>query len=587
MLTRVVGVRTPERAVLDVVFLHGLNGDARHSWSRKGEDGFWPEWLADAVPEAAVWSVDYDAWSSGYRGYAMSLEDRAVNVLATLKARGISERPFVFVTHSMGGLIVKEALLDAAEGDTEFAAFAEAVRGVVFLGTPHNGSGLTKAVAALGKIYRGTAAVKDLERNSAHLRKIATRYRNWVHDTASGVRHLVFFETRPTKGVQVVDEGSADPGLPKVQPVGVDSNHIDICKPVDLEDMVYLRVLGLVKDIVASLNATPGPAEYPPNPVDHTRLAESVTPPEIYDYDVRQDGLFPLGVWSPARRLEPSRLLTEAVPADNRPVQSYIDRTALAAAVEARSRIASGATVYLTGFRIDHRESDETQYCRVYQAPSVYPEVLAIEDLRTRRPELFEECDRAIEHDVRDYLSTAVPSSLAVNLVVVSSENDELLCIERSTAVDSAVGWWTIGVFETMKQADPNRPGVSEDLYGLAARGLDEELGLQSRDYNPIQISWIGVYRPILRGHVVAVLKLRISKRELHARVRAAHSGYEHAAIDWLPLRPSLVLAFNQAARKVRSKRVGSTIEIDGRTWIEQSRLAVQEAWRFRNAIEN
>lgn len=325
----------------------------------------------------------------------------------------------------------------------------------------------------------------------------------------------------------------------------------------------------------------------PPNPTSRGKLAESTTSPEIFDYDVRQDGLFPLGVWSPARKLEPSRLLTETVPADNRPMQPYLDQTAFAAAVEARSRVASGATVYLTGFRIDHRESDETQYCRIYQAPSTYPEVLAIEDIRIQRPELFEECDRAIEHDVRDYLSMAVPSSLAVNLVVVSSENDELLCVERSAAVDSAVGWWTIGVFETMKQSDPNRPGAPEDLYGLAARGLNEELGLQPRDYNPIQISWIGIYRPILRGHVVAVLKLKISKEEVHARVRAAHSGYEHAAIDWIPLRLPLLQAFNQAARIIRPNKVGFAIELHGRTWIEQSRLAIQEAWRFRNAIEN
>lgn len=325
----------------------------------------------------------------------------------------------------------------------------------------------------------------------------------------------------------------------------------------------------------------------PPNPTGRGRLAESMTSPEIFDYDVRQDGLFPLGVWNPARKLEPSRLLTETVSAENRPMQPYLDQTVLAAAVEARSRIASGATVYLTGFRIDHRESDETQYCRVYQAPSTYPEVLAIEDLRIRRPELFEECDRAIQHDVRDYLSMAVPSSLAANLVVVSSENDELLCVERSAAVDSGVGWWTIGVFETMKQSDPNRPGATEDLYGLAARGLNEELGLQPRDYNPIQISWIGILRCILRGHVVAVLKLKISKEELHDRVRAAHSGYEHAAIDWIPLRPSLVQAFNQAAQVTPPNKVGFTIEVQGRTWIEQSRLAIQEAWRFRNAIEN
>lgn len=329
---------------------------------------------------------------------------------------------------------------------------------------------------------------------------------------------------------------------------------------------------------------------------DLTQHLEGLTPvrprpaaasPETFDYDVRQDGLFPLGVWSPARKLEPSRLITEILPADNRPMQPYLDPKAFAAAVEARSRTSSGATVYLTGFRIDHRESDDTQYCRIYQAPSIYPEVLAIEDLRIERPELFEDCDQAIERDVRDYLRMAVPSSLAVNLVAVSSENDELLCVERSAAVDSAVGWWTVGVFETMKQSDPNRPGASEDLYGLAARGLNEELGLQPNDYNSIQISWIGILRPILRGHVVAVLKLKISKEEVNARVRAAHSGYEHAVLGWIPLRPATVQMFNQAARIMRPGKVGSTIEVYGRTWIEQSRLAVQEAWRFRNSIEN
>jgi Caspase domain len=312
----------------------------------------------------------------------------------------------------------------------------------------------------------------------------------------------------------------------------------------------------------------------------------SATTAEILDYDLRQDGLFTLGVWSPARRLEPSRLLTEVISSDVRPIQPYVDHGTLTAAVEARSRRASGATVYLTGFNIDHRESDETQYCRIREAPSAYPEVLAIEDLRVQRPELFEDCDKAIEDDVRGYLSNAVPSSLAVNLVVVSAENDELLSVERSAATDSAVGWWTIGVFETMKQAEQNRPGSQEDLYGLAVRGLEEELGLRHGDYNPIQISWAGIYRPILRGHVVAVLKLRISKAEVHERARGAHSGYEHAAIDWIPLRRSLVQSFIQAERSFHLNKVGFTLEVMNRKWIDQTRLSVLEAWRFRNALD-
>jgi hypothetical protein len=315
--------------------------------------------------------------------------------------------------------------------------------------------------------------------------------------------------------------------------------------------------------------------------------ARSTTSAEIVDYDVRQDGLFALGIWSPARKLEPSRLLTDVIPTEARPVQPYIDHEALAAAVRERSKESSGATVYLTGFRIDHRESDETQYCRIRQAPSIYPEVLAIEDLRIRRPELFEGCDRAIERDIRDYLANPVPSSLAVNLVVVSSENDELLCVERSAATDSAVGLWTIGVFETMKQPESNRPGSPEDIYGLATRGLNEELGLQPSDYHSVQVSWIGIFRPILRGHVVAVLKLRIAKDEAHARARAAHSAYEHAAIDWIPLRRPLVQAFVQARRSVPPNFAGSTLEVDNRTWNDQARLGVLEAWRFRNVLDS
>jgi hypothetical protein len=319
----------------------------------------------------------------------------------------------------------------------------------------------------------------------------------------------------------------------------------------------------------------------------YDKVRSAIDSRRSFGFDVRNDGLYCLGEWSPARKLQPSRLITETSPREGRPRQSYLDRRVLANAVRECSREASGATLYMTGFRIDHRESDDTQYCRVRQAVSTYPEVLAIERLRIRRPDLFDDCDKAVEGDAGAYLSQAVPSSLAVNLVVFSSKNDELLCVERSAAVDSAVGWWTIGVFETMKQPDPNRPGSSEDFYGLAVRGLSEELGLQPGDYEAIQVSWVGIFRPILRGHVVAIVKLKISKEEAHARARAAHSGYEHAAIDWIPLRQSLVHAFIRAKSRTYPDKIGITLDVQHRTWIEQSRLGVLEAWRFRSALDD
>ncbi|MFI6302857.1 hypothetical protein ACIBCH_13375 [Amycolatopsis thailandensis] len=140
--------------------------------------------------------------------------------------------------------MVKEMLLHAADGRADYTEFATAARGVVFLATPHTGSDIvTKAVVkALSVVYRKTPAIDALERNSAHLRQLNTRYRNWAVHPATDIRHKIFYETRPTKGVQVVDAGSADPGIPVQTPIPVDADHIGICKPGVPGDLVYGQI---------------------------------------------------------------------------------------------------------------------------------------------------------------------------------------------------------------------------------------------------------------------------------------------------------------------------------------------------------
>lgn len=250
-MTEVFPVHNPEQAALDVVFIHGLDGDARKTWSREDRQSFWPQWLVDDIDDVAVWTVDYDAWSSAWRGRSMSLQDRTINLLAQLQNHSIGERALCFVTHSMGGLLAKDLLMHAAEGRTEFASFATVTKGVVFLATPHNGSGLTKAVQALSVLYRGTPAVEDLRRNAPYLRHLSDRYRDWVDEVK--IRNLVFFESHPTMGLWVVDEASANPGLPRVPPIPVDANHIDICKPLNRSSLVY----GQVRRFVTALHERP------------------------------------------------------------------------------------------------------------------------------------------------------------------------------------------------------------------------------------------------------------------------------------------------------------------------------------------
>lgn len=246
-MTEVFEINRPPAAELDVVFVHGLDGDARRSWVGPDGESFWPDWLSADIPEAAVWTVGYDAWSSGWRGRSMSLPDRAVNLLALLQNHDIGERPLCFVTHSMGGLLVKEMLLLSAEGRSNFRSVAKNIRGVVFLATPHTGSGVAKSIAALRQLYRSTPAVEDLERNGSHLRQLNDRYRDWVAET--GTATLVLYETRPTSGLRIVDESSSNPGIAHVRPIPVDADHVSICKPASRREVVYGQVRRFISDL--------------------------------------------------------------------------------------------------------------------------------------------------------------------------------------------------------------------------------------------------------------------------------------------------------------------------------------------------
>lgn len=169
---------SPERG-LDVVFVHGLGGDPLTTW-RSGDDeaSSWPHWLAeDFGGQIGVWSLGYATASplpsKGWKvpfigktdpeaGVAMPLPRRAVTALERLALEGIGQRPVCFITHSLGGLLVKGILRRAEEArDTpEWRQVVENCRGVVFLATPHQGSILADWVNALWSCISGTETMR-------------------------------------------------------------------------------------------------------------------------------------------------------------------------------------------------------------------------------------------------------------------------------------------------------------------------------------------------------------------------------------------------------------------------------------------
>src|SRR5262245_1145132 len=96
--------------VLDVVFVHGLDGHYLETWRPrrwKNGDWFWPQWLADQNPNWGVWLLEYPVHMRR-PGSGRPLRAIARQVLPDMARLG--DLPIIFISHSLGGLLVVELL---------------------------------------------------------------------------------------------------------------------------------------------------------------------------------------------------------------------------------------------------------------------------------------------------------------------------------------------------------------------------------------------------------------------------------------------------------------------------------------------
>ncbi len=67
-LLEISGCDNPSR-IADVIFVHGLDGDARTAWHPKDKpEGFWPTWLGQDFPNVGIWSLGYAVSASAWEG---------------------------------------------------------------------------------------------------------------------------------------------------------------------------------------------------------------------------------------------------------------------------------------------------------------------------------------------------------------------------------------------------------------------------------------------------------------------------------------------------------------------------------------
>lgn len=250
--TELLSVIDSANPIVDIVFVHGLDGDPITTW-RMNEPNSWAAWIKEDLPQASVWTLRYRLRAAEWQGGAMPLTTRSVNVLATLDTELINLRPIIFICHSYGGLLVKQLLRSASDVAIEYQRVTDRVAGIVFLGTPNSGSTIATFVNALKPLLQSSSAIEELRRSSPALQNLSY----WFRNNANKWSLRVYFETVPTRVGIVVDESSADLGIASVIPIGIDADHISICTTIDLR---VKQTFALVRQVIEK---TPKPLSQP------------------------------------------------------------------------------------------------------------------------------------------------------------------------------------------------------------------------------------------------------------------------------------------------------------------------------------
>ncbi|KAI1923542.1 hypothetical protein LOZ60_005146 [Ophidiomyces ophidiicola] len=254
---------------IEIFAVHGFGQDVNDSWRHPSSHKLW---LEDFLPRspmmstAKIWPYSMQNFTQFSDIRIFTLAEQLLNDLSDDRETKNRQCPIVFIGHSLGGIVIKTALIYAHSRPTQFKNILDSTKAVLFFSTPHQGS--TRAdwevhLQNLGNIW-------NLESSPLNELKL------WSYSLAE--KTMAFSEIAPeldittffgTLGKRVVDEGSARLGLRNERVVALHTTDEDICRFADEQDSNYIRVLRRLEAVVGDICRQPS--------LEHTiRMANSL-----------------------------------------------------------------------------------------------------------------------------------------------------------------------------------------------------------------------------------------------------------------------------------------------------------------------
>ncbi|MCJ1354518.1 MAG: hypothetical protein MMC33_004507 [Icmadophila ericetorum] len=236
-----------------VVAVHGLNGDPFRTWTTERSGKMWlkdPSLLPSHLKNSRILTYGYDAIVTAVLGKTSS--DRILQHAHTLIAELVADRqledamqrPIIFICHSLGGIIVKRALALSASRTSKLVQHVHSIYvstfGILFMGTPHDGSSKAKFASATRRMIGALVPSKVVDTEGQLLNALQEGSEVLQNITDLFVPlmknfHIFFFweQQKTNMGVTqdyIVEESSAAPIMDNTERAGLPYDHVNMCR---------------------------------------------------------------------------------------------------------------------------------------------------------------------------------------------------------------------------------------------------------------------------------------------------------------------------------------------------------------------
>ncbi|KAI5839391.1 hypothetical protein DFP73DRAFT_613959 [Morchella snyderi] len=272
-------LNNPEDPEIDIIAVTGLAGHAFGSWRSRERPGMW---LRDLLPKdmedngymARVLTYGYDTTLNGSHSYA-GVNDHSKQFLEAVKGARTMDptRPLILIGHSLGGLIIKEAIVmsfEEGQGST-----LRSCCGMLLFAVPHKGL----AEAGLIGMVRGQSnekLVQSLCGEGPYLSDLDQSFVRQITSTGIGPNIISFYETKDTRTVKISSSGkwersgsyvrmvtkeSVKHAAENSQLFSTDADHSSIVKFRNRSDQDYQFVRRKLLEIAGTIPTAPTEGE--------------------------------------------------------------------------------------------------------------------------------------------------------------------------------------------------------------------------------------------------------------------------------------------------------------------------------------